>query len=118
MTGKPLVVHVHSTEFDRSGEHVNQMIYDIERKGMHAADRIIAVSHLTRNIIISRYGIPGEKVEVVYNGVERNGNGKHHTDLAGSRILIKMKKSCCFSAESRCRKGRNIFWRPPKKCSK
>ncbi|MBE0537533.1 MAG: glycosyltransferase family 4 protein [Phycisphaerae bacterium] len=75
VTGRPLVVHVHSTEFDRSGEHVNQMIYDIERRGMHAADRIIAVSHLTRNIIISRYGITGDKVEVVYNGVERNGNG-------------------------------------------
>lgn len=75
VTGKPLVIHVHSTEFDRSGEHVNQMIYDIERKGMHAADRIIAVSHLTRNIIISRYGVLGDKVEVIYNGVERNGDG-------------------------------------------
>jgi glycosyltransferase involved in cell wall biosynthesis len=72
-TGKPLVVHVHSTEFDRSGEHVNQMIYDIERAGMERANKIIAVSHYTRNIIISRYGIPGDKVEVVYNGVESNG---------------------------------------------
>src|SRR3972149_11970075 len=71
--GKRLVVHVHSTEFDRSGEHVNQMIYDIERMGMHAADKVIAVSYLTRNIIISRYGVSGNKVEVVYNGVERNG---------------------------------------------
>ncbi len=74
ITGKPLVVHVHSTEFDRSGEHVNQMIYDIERKGMHMSEKIIAVSHLTRNLIITRYGILGEKVEVVYNGVERNGD--------------------------------------------
>jgi glycogen(starch) synthase len=73
VTGKPLIIHVHSTEFDRSGEHVNQPIYDIERRGMHAADKVIAVSHLTRNIILSRYGILGEKVEVVYNGVERNG---------------------------------------------
>jgi glycosyltransferase involved in cell wall biosynthesis len=74
MSGKPLVVHVHSTEFDRSGEHVNQMIYDIERRGMYTADKVIAVSHYTRNIIISRYGVSGEKVEVVYNGVERNGS--------------------------------------------
>ncbi|UCC22730.1 MAG: glycosyltransferase family 4 protein, partial [Planctomycetota bacterium] len=73
MSGKPLIVHVHSTEFDRSGEHVNQMIYDIERQGMHAAHRIITVSHFTRNILISRYGVPGEKVEVVHNGVQRNG---------------------------------------------
>jgi glycosyltransferase involved in cell wall biosynthesis len=75
ISGKPLVIHVHSTEFDRSGEHVNQMIYNIERAGMHAADRIIAVSYLTKNIILSRYGISGDKVEVVYNGIERNGNG-------------------------------------------
>lgn len=74
ITGKPLVIHVHSTEFDRSGENVNQMIYDLERRGMHAAQKIIAVSHLTRNIILTRYGILGEKVEVVYNGVERNGD--------------------------------------------
>ncbi len=74
ITEKPLIVHVHSTEFDRSGEHVNQVIYDIERQGMERADKVIAVSHYTRSVIISRYGISGEKVEVVYNGVERNGN--------------------------------------------
>src|SRR4030042_5770059 len=72
ISGKPLVVHVHSTEFDRSGEHVNQIIYDIERKGMHAADKVIAVSYLTRNIIIARYGVAEDKVEVVYNAVEQN----------------------------------------------
>jgi len=72
-SGKPLVVQVHSTEFDRSGEHVNQYVYDIERHGMHAAKTIIAVSNYTRNIIINRYGVPPEKVEVVYNGVEFNG---------------------------------------------
>jgi glycogen(starch) synthase len=85
LMGKPLVVHVHSTEFDRSGEHVNQAIYDIERKGMHMADRIIAVSHLTRNIIISRYGIVGEKVEVVYNGVEREDDSPVNFDKVGIR---------------------------------
>jgi glycosyltransferase involved in cell wall biosynthesis len=74
ISGKPLVVHIHSTEFDRSGEHVNQMVYDIERQGLQRADKVIAVSQFTRGIVISRYGIPGDKVEVVYNGVERNGN--------------------------------------------
>jgi len=76
VTGRPLIVHVHSTEFDRSGEHVNQGIYDIERRGMHAADRVIAVSHLTRNIILTHYGVTGQKVEVVYNGVEREGRAR------------------------------------------
>ena len=76
VSGRPLIVHVHSTEFDRSGEHVNQMVYDIERQGMQRAAKVIAVSHFTRSIIISRYGISGDKVEVVHNGVERNGNGE------------------------------------------
>ncbi|MBN2447609.1 MAG: glycosyltransferase family 4 protein [Phycisphaerae bacterium] len=75
VSGKPLVVHVHSTEFDRSGLHVNQRIYDIERAGLHAADRIIAVSHLTRNLVIRHYGIDATKVEVVYNAIDENGNG-------------------------------------------
>src|SRR5690606_19098979 len=51
-TGKPLVVHIHSTEFDRSGEHVNQRIYDIERRGMNSAMRVIAVSQLTKNMVV------------------------------------------------------------------
>ncbi|MHC4670967.1 MAG: glycosyltransferase family 4 protein [Planctomycetota bacterium] len=73
LTGKPLVVHVHSTEFDRSGEHVNQRIYDIERQGMHAASQVIAVSYLTKNIVASRYGVPGDRVHVVYNAIDFNG---------------------------------------------
>lgn len=72
LTGKPLVVHVHSTEFDRSGIHVNQRIYDIERAGVHTARRVIAVSHLTRNILIERYGVDARKVEVVYNAIAEN----------------------------------------------
>ncbi|HSW47393.1 MAG TPA: glycosyltransferase, partial [Phycisphaerae bacterium] len=74
LSGKPLVVHIHSTEFDRSGEHVNQAIYNIERQGMHFAQKVIAVSHLTRSVVTSRYGVPPDKVEVVYNAVELNGN--------------------------------------------
>ncbi len=73
LTGKPLVVHVHSTEFDRSGVHVDTRIYDIERRGMHAAMKVIAVSHLTKNIIVQQYGIDPAKVEVVYNAIEANG---------------------------------------------
>jgi len=69
-TGRPLVVHVHSTEFDRSGLHVNQPIYDIERRGMHGAMRVITVSQLTKNVVVSRYGVHPDRVEVVYNGVE------------------------------------------------
>ena len=70
VSGKPLVVHMHATEFDRSGENVNQPVYDLERKGMEAADRVIAVSNLTRQTVINRYGISPEKVVTVHNAVE------------------------------------------------
>ncbi len=74
VSGKPLIVHVHSTEFDRSGEHVNQMIYDIERRGMHEAEKIITVSNFTRAIVISRYAVSADKVVAVHNGAEHNGD--------------------------------------------
>jgi len=70
MTGRPLVAHVHSTEFDRSGLHVNQRVYDIERRGMHGAIKVISVSMLTKNLCINRYSVPSSKIEVVYNGVD------------------------------------------------
>jgi glycosyltransferase involved in cell wall biosynthesis len=70
MSGKPLVVHVHATEFDRSGENYNTVVYDIEKSGMEFADLVITVSNLTRNIVINRYGINPDKVVTVYNAVE------------------------------------------------
>lgn len=111
VTGKPLVVHVHSTEFDRSGEHVNQTIYDIERSGMHAADKIIAVSYLTKNIIISRYGITGDKVEVVYNGVERNSSGLN----LGKVEIEKDEKIVLFLGRITMQKGPEYFLGAAKK---
>jgi len=75
-SGKPLVIHVHATEFDRSGENVNQVVYDIERRGMHAADKVMTVSNLTRQIVIERYGVDPSKVFTVYNAVEPIENKK------------------------------------------
>ena len=69
VSGKPLVVHMHATEYDRSGENVNTQVYAIERAGMHAADRVIAVSNLTRNIVINKYGVPADRVVTVHNAV-------------------------------------------------
>lgn len=69
LSGKPLVVHVHSLEYDRSGETINQQINEIEHFGMQAAARVIAVSYYTRSIIEQRHAISPAKVEVVHNGV-------------------------------------------------
>lgn len=69
VSGKPLVVHMHATEFDRTGENVNTVVYNIERTGMMAADKVCAVSNMTRQTVIDKYGISPEKVVTVHNGV-------------------------------------------------
>jgi len=112
ITGRPLIVHVHSTEFDRSGEHVNQAIYDIERQGMHRADKVIAVSHFTRSIVISRYGVSGDKVEVVHNGVDRNGNGDWGLSDAG---IQNDEKIVLFLGRITMQKGPEYFLYAAKK---
>lgn len=90
VSGKPLVVHVHSTEFDRSGENVNQQLYDIERRGMHEAERVIAVSEFTRQICVDRYEIAESKIDVVYNGIDRQEQQPSPGSAidAGDRIVL------------------------------
>ena len=70
VSGKPLIIHVHATDFDRSGGSVNPDVYRIEKSGMDAASKIITVSNLTRDIVINKYDINPDKVETVYNAVE------------------------------------------------
>jgi glycosyltransferase involved in cell wall biosynthesis len=70
ISGKPLVIHVHATDFDRSGGSVNPDVYRIEKNGMDAASKIITVSNYTREIVISKYNINPDKVETVYNAVD------------------------------------------------
>ncbi len=71
MTNKPLIVHVHATEFDRAGgNHGNPIVHEIEYQGLIMADRIFAVSEITKQIIVEKYNIPADKVEVVYNAID------------------------------------------------
>lgn len=72
VSGKPLVIHVHATEYDRSGENVNTNVFELEKNGMLAADKVITVSNLTRNIVINKYGIDPSKVFTVHNAVDFN----------------------------------------------
>lgn len=67
---QPFIAHLHATEFDRTGGNINQAVYDLERAGMHAADRVIAVSHRTKDAAIRHYGIAPEKMRVVWNGID------------------------------------------------
>jgi glycosyltransferase involved in cell wall biosynthesis len=92
LSARPLVVHVHATEFDRSSDPTHGTIYDIERRGMRAAARVLAVSGRTRDTIVQRYGVSPEKVTVVHNGIDRvparprRGNGGPPTVLFLGRI--------------------------------
>lgn len=71
LTDKPLIVHVHATEFDRAGGAPgNPIVHEIEYQGLIMADRILAVSQLTKDIIVEKYGIPADKIEVVHNAID------------------------------------------------
>ena len=72
ISGKPYIYHAHALEFDRSGENINRIVYDMEKYGMETADHVIAVSHYTKENIIRRYGLRPEKITVVHNAVSRS----------------------------------------------
>jgi len=91
VSGRPFVLHIHSLEFDRSGENINQDIYDIERHGMEAADQVIAVSHYTKTAIVDRYGLDPAKVSVVHNAVIKDDtmpDDRHRRDPARKIVLF------------------------------
>lgn len=91
LSGRPLVAHVHATEFDRSGEHHgNPLVHEIEYNGLMMADHIIAVSNITKDLIVKEYGIPASKIEVVHNSIDVS----EYAPLAGDntyRYLSDMK---------------------------
>ncbi|MBI2650845.1 glycosyltransferase family 4 protein [Candidatus Woesearchaeota archaeon] len=68
---KPLIVHVHATEFDRTGGNgINPYVYSIEKDGMNSADSIIAVSNYTKQMIVEKYNISPEKISIVHNAID------------------------------------------------
>ncbi len=104
VSGKPLVIHVHATDFDRSGGNVNPDVYRIEKSGMDAASKIITVSNLTRDIVINKYNINPDKVETVYNAVEP-------VTISGNLILRKGfdEKVVTFLGRITLQKGPEYF---------
>lgn len=88
VSGKPLVVHVHATEYDRGGgRNVDPRVLKKEQEGMKEADKIIAVSNYTKNIIIENYGISSKKVDVAHNGVDLQEKPTSES------VLSELKKS-------------------------
>jgi glycosyltransferase involved in cell wall biosynthesis len=113
--GVPLIVHVHSTEFDRSGSNVDTRIYDIERRGMHAAIKVIAVSYLTKAMVTHHYGVAAPKIEVVYNAIEANGNGPDLRVREGSWDITKDERIVLFLGRITMQKGPEYFLASAKK---
>ena len=92
LTDAPLIVHVHATEFDRSGEvSGNPIVHEIEYQGLMMADRIIAVRNITKSIIIKKYGIPADKIEVVYNAIDVASMGQYDYDRRTYKYLESLK---------------------------
>jgi len=112
MSGKPFVSHIHATELDRTGNTSgNQDIYAIEKEGMELSDRVLAVSNLTKHIIVDQYQIPESKITVVHNGVERSPEEIQAEILT----LKKHNKIILFVGRLTVQKGPDYFLKAAKK---
>lgn len=115
-TGKPLIAHVHATEFDRGGgTGVNEFVYAREREGMMKADHVIAVSEFTRNTIIEKYGIHPDKVSVVHNGKSPNTHGTLSRFAYLSELKKMRKKIVLFAGRITIQKGVDYFVKAAKR---
>lgn len=91
---KPMIAHIHSTEYDRSAGHgVNPEVYKIEKEGVEEADKVIAVSRFTKDRIARNYNIDERKIEVVYNAIDKNEffsdlNCKNHLNGFNKKIVL------------------------------
>lgn len=110
ISGKPLVVHMHATEYDRSGEgRVNTEVVNLEKQGMMQADLVIPVSNLTRDTVIKKYGIDPKKVITVHNAIEP----VEKEDLKVNRVL--KEKVVTFLGRLTFQKGPEYFVEAAKK---
>ncbi len=110
VSGKPLILHVHATSFDQAASHnVDQAIYDIECAAFAAADKVVTVSQFTKDIIVSRHGVPAEKVEVVHNGCDTFEPPRHQPALA--ELKAQGKKIVLYHGRITIQKGVDYFVR-------
>ena len=104
VTGKPLVIHVHATDFDRSRGNVNPTVFGIEKDGMNHADHIMTVSNLTRQTVIEKYGIDPAKVTTVHNAVTPLSE-----DLLNLEVTKPKEKIVTFLGRITMQKGPEYF---------
>lgn len=117
VSGKPLILHIHSTEIDRTGgNNVNPEIFRIEKEGMEMADKVIAVSKLTKDILVNSYGIAPEKIHVVHNGIDIYDYPLIDADdTAVSKLKESGNKIVLFVGRITLQKGPDYFLKAAKK---
>ena len=107
--GKSFIAHIHATEWDRSGGNPNPDVFEIEREGLQGADHVIANSIFTKEKIVKQYGIPADRVSVVYNGFESSIFDSHGTPRAFLSDSLKSKKIALFVGRLSMHKGPDWF---------
>jgi len=116
ISGKPLVAHIHATEFDRTGGHnVNEQVYAIEKEGFSKADKIAAVSNFTKQKVIDNYGINPEKIAIVYNGLDFQRTARDFHNSLNLGGLKKKFQIVLFLGRLTLQKGPDYFLLAAKK---
>lgn len=117
-TGRPLIFHVHATEFDRTGGRgINQEVYEIEKEGVRKADAVIAVSHFTKDILTRHYGANENKVQVVHNGINASEYKRLPLDQSLKQLKRVGHKLVLFVGRLTLQKGPDYFLEAAKRVS-
>lgn len=103
-TGKPLIAHIHATEFDRSGTNIDTRVYDLEKQAMEMADLVIAVSSFTRQTLVDRYQINPSKIVVIHNAISQQASSANR---APNRVF--KEKTVTFLGRITSQKGPEYF---------
>lgn len=110
VSGKPLIVHIHATTFDIcGGNNIDQRVYEIEKEGMEAADKVVAVSNYTKNIIVEKYGIDPDKIEVIHNGIDASEADNSPGDDRINALKQSGNKIVIFIGRLTVQKGPDYF---------
>ncbi|MGM5483571.1 MAG: glycosyltransferase family 4 protein [Nanobdellota archaeon] len=120
-SGKPFVIHIHNTAFDRSGGNPNPAEYQIEKEGFEKADKIIAISELVKNRLVNSYFIDKKKIEVVHNGIDTDNYSylKLNNNFSRNYKTKKRDKMVLFAGRVTLQKGPDYFIKAAKKvCEK
>ncbi len=110
-TGKPLIVHVHNTIFDRYLGNASKIERDIEFNGLNQADKVIAISNYVKSRLIDKYRINSSKIVVVHNA----RNTYFDSINSYQKFSIGNKKVVLFAGRITIQKGPEYFLYAAKK---